>query len=157
MKKNISFSPLATPFLPPLPSLIPCEGSTTAQIEVRGQRSGWPSPLGVISPVVIWLAEMLASPANLISEPGGRLGQITFLFRTDWTYGEMNVQSCDSERSWLFLMIEFLLFYTARDPAGIWEYYYITDRRVKLLSRYYKCTGMLFLVALVQKQQYLTK
>lgn len=75
--------------------------------EVRGQRSSWPSPLCVISPVVIWLAETLASPANLISEPGGHLGQITFLLTTDWTYGEINGQSCDCEHSdcfwWLCL------------------------------------------------------
>lgn len=64
----------------------------------RGQRSGWPSPLGIISPVLIWLSETSASLANLIPEPGGRLGQITFLLRTDWTYGEINAPSRHSER-----------------------------------------------------------
>lgn len=59
-------------------------------LEVRGQRTGCPSPLSVITLAVIWLAEMLAFPANLISEPGGRLGQITFLLAADWTYGEIN-------------------------------------------------------------------
>lgn len=63
----------------------------------RGQRSGWPSPLGIISPVLIWLSETSASLANLIPEPGGRLGQITFLLRTDWTYGEINAPSRHSE------------------------------------------------------------
>lgn len=76
-----------------------CEGSKAAVIEVRGQRSGWPSPLCVISPVVIWLAETPASLVNLISKPGGRLGQITFLLGADWTYGEINVLSYDSKRS----------------------------------------------------------
>lgn len=52
-------------------------------LEVRGQRTGCPSPLSVITPAVIWLAEMLAFPANLISEPGGHLGQITFLLTAD--------------------------------------------------------------------------
>lgn len=73
------------------------DGSTAAVIEVRGQRSGWPSPLGIISPVLIWLSETSASLANLIPEPGGRLGQITFLLRTDWTYGEINAPSRHSE------------------------------------------------------------
>lgn len=86
----------------------PCKGSTVVRIEVRGQKSGWPSPLGVISPVVIWLAETLASAANPISKPGGHLGQITFLLNTDWTYGEINGQSCDSKHSdcfwWLCLL-----------------------------------------------------
>lgn len=52
-------------------------------LEVRGQRTGCPSPLSVITPALIWLAEMLAFPANLISEAGGHLGQITFLLTAD--------------------------------------------------------------------------
>lgn len=40
---------------------------TSAAAEVIGERTGCPSPLSVISPAVIWLAEMLAFPANLIA------------------------------------------------------------------------------------------
>lgn len=54
----------------------------------------------------------------------------------------------------MFLLIVSLLFYTVRDPAGVWGHYYITDRRVKVLSKCYKCTGMYFGWLLVPKQQH---
>lgn len=87
------------------------EGSPTAQIEVRGQRSGWPSPLCVISPVVIWLAETLGSPANLISA--------WRLFGSDQIspHSRLNLwrDKCSELRLWMLwlpLMILSLLFFT---------------------------------------------
>lgn len=116
--------------------------------KVRGERSGWPSPLGVIGVAVISLAEMLARAVNLIAGLGGRLGQITFLLRTDWTTEENNVRGRISDSVW------------SQRPCHSWSIrkllYYTKRPAVKLLSKCYKCAGMAFRASLFHIQRYQT-
>lgn len=91
---------------------------------------------------------MLARAVNLIAGLGGRLGQITFLLRTDWTTEENNVRGRISDSVW------------SQRPCHSWSIrkllYYTKRPAVKLLSKCYKCAGMAFRASLFHIQRYQT-